>query len=489
VTTTPATSALIVVDSPEKWHLALPGVEVAAARSYLTDPSYLAGPKRVVFNLCRSYGYQSVGYYVSLLAQARGHRVKPGIGAIQDMRSPVLMRTVTESMSELIKKSLQPIRSDSFVLSIYFGHPIAKRYERLAQTLFNQFEAPLLRARFQKEKDEWQLQHVGPVAASAVPPSHYDIVRSAAAQFFSRGRWAPRRTRQPRFHMAILHDPDEATPPSNAKALDKFIDAARASDIDAELINKNDVGRIGEYDALFLRATTAVNHYTYRLARKAAAEGLVVIDDPQSIVRCSNKVYLAELLGRYNVPTPRTVIVHRDNRDEVARLGFPCVLKRPDSSFSLGVRKVETPEALQDELDQLLEMSELVIAQEFAPSEFDWRIGVFEKKALYACRYFMAKEHWQIVKRDGPEHSYGKVEAVPVYAAPRSVVRIAERAAGLFGDSLYGVDLKQFGRQVRVIEVNDNPSIDAGFEDQFLRRELYDQIMRGFLRRLEQQVR
>ena len=80
-----------------------------------------------------------------------------------------------------------------------------------------------------------------------------------------------------------------------------------------DLIDKGDYGRVGEYDALFIRATTAVNNFTYRFARRAEADGLVVIDDPESIVKCTNKVFLAELLGRHGVATPRTEILHRDN--------------------------------------------------------------------------------------------------------------------------------------------------------------------------------
>jgi glutathione synthase/RimK-type ligase-like ATP-grasp enzyme len=36
-----------------------------------------------------------------------------------------------------------------------------------------------------------------------------------------------------------------------------------------------------------------------------------------------------------------------------------------------------------------------------------------------------------------------------------------------------------------VIEVNDNPSIDAGVEDQYLGEDLYRRIMQEFLRRME----
>ncbi len=58
-----------------------------------------------------------------------------------------------------------------------------------------------------------------------------------------------------------------------------------------ELITRDDSNRLSEFDALFIRETTSVDHHTNRIARKALAEGLVVIDDPESILRCSNKVY------------------------------------------------------------------------------------------------------------------------------------------------------------------------------------------------------
>ena len=39
-----------------------------------------------VINLCRSYDYLTVGYYVSLVADARGHRVLPGVELVEDLR-------------------------------------------------------------------------------------------------------------------------------------------------------------------------------------------------------------------------------------------------------------------------------------------------------------------------------------------------------------------------------------------------------------------
>ncbi|MBF3061311.1 RimK family alpha-L-glutamate ligase, partial [Pseudomonas aeruginosa] len=65
------------------------------------------------------------------------------------------------------------------------------------------------------------------------------------------------------------------------------------------------------------------------------------------------------------------------------------------------------------------------------------------------------------------------------------VLELALEAAGRIGDGLYGVDLKQAGDKVLVIEVNDNPNIDAGIEDGQLGDELYRRILQAFVQRLE----
>ena len=107
------------------------------------------------------------------------------------------------------------------------------------------------------------------------------------------------------------------------------------------------------------------------------------------------------------------------------------------------------------------------MAQEFVPSDFDWRIGVLDGKALYACRYHMAQGHWQIVKtgnaRTAPLRP-GRDPAGRGRAAARRCA-LAERCAELIGDGLYGVDIKEVDGRFLVIEVNDNPNIEGGVED------------------------
>ena len=75
---------LVVVNNPKSWPFAIPGVEVVEAKAYLTRPEFgeMKGVK--LFNLCRSYSYQSTGYYVTLLAAARGHRPLPSISTFHE---------------------------------------------------------------------------------------------------------------------------------------------------------------------------------------------------------------------------------------------------------------------------------------------------------------------------------------------------------------------------------------------------------------------
>lgn len=480
---------LLVVDDPANWPLEIPGIALVSARRYLTDPDFAQRRGTVVFNLCRSYAYKRLGYYVSLLAEARGHRVKPDVATIQDLRSQAVTRIVSSDLSELIAKALRPLESKSFELSIYFGKPLTDRYRNLASALFDQFQAPLLRAKFVKQR-EWQLQHVNAIPASEIPESHRPFVIQAAEGYFARRRWTPRRQKAPRASLAILVDPEEQLPPSNKGAIRRFLEAARTLGMEAELITRQDYASVAEFDALFIRTTTSVDHYTWRFARRAAAREIVVIDDPQSILRCTNKVFLSELMTRHGVPTPRTKVVHKGNVEELLRdFPLPLVLKKPDSFFSIGVTKISTEEELRERLEALLEDSELVIAQEFVPTEFDWRVGIFDKKPLYVCRYFMAKKHWQILHHEGGGRtSAGKVECVAVEEAPRHVVRAALQAAEPIGDGLYGVDVKQFGRKAVVIEVNDNPNIDHGYEDLVLGDALYTRILGGMLERVERRL-
>jgi len=475
---------LVVVENTDRWPFHLPGVEVVPARSYLIEPRYADLRRAAVFNVCRHYSYQRLGYYVSLLAAARGHRPLPSVETIQALRISPLTRIASEDLDHLIQRSCAALKSDRFELSIYFGRNVAKRHNPLAEALFNLFPAPFLRATFLRD-GRWKMQNIRAIATHDIPDTHRDFVMERATAFFARPRRRPKR-RQYQYDLAILRNPQEEDSPSNDRAIRKFIRAAHSVGMEATIVGPDDYGRIAEFDALFIRETTYVNNHTYRMAQRAEAEGLIVIDDPQSIVRCTNKVYQAELFDRYDIPSPRTLVVHDGNASCIPQMvGLPCVLKRPDSSFSLGVVRVDDEQELAPRLAEFFESSELIVAQEFLPSTFDWRIGVLNGEPLYASKYHMARGHWQIIARGPTQARYGRVETIPIEEAPSAAVSIAVRAASLIGQGLYGVDIKQVNGRFVIMEVNDNPSIDAGAEDQILKDDLYIRIMKYFRDRLD----
>jgi len=488
---------LIIVDEPADWPLDIPDVSVVAARAYLTDPFYANGVGGLsgraasrsvkVFNLCKSYRYQSSGYYVSLLAEARGHKPLPKVGTMEDLQSRNLVRYLTEDLNELIQRLLAPLVADDFMLGIYFGRSMDAHYDLLSHQLFNLLQAPLLSARFERRGNQWSLRNVRAIAANDIPVEHRGFAVRAAMDYFMRRSQAPRKP-APRFDLAILHDPNDPEPPSNAKAMEKFRKAAEDQSMRVEFITRSDIGRLSQFDALFIRDTTFVDHYTYRFSRRALAERLIVIDDPDSILKCNNKVYLAELLAQHNIQTPKTLLVHRDNIAQIIpQLGLPCVLKQPDSSFSRGVAKVESEAALLAKVSELMAKSVLIIAQEWLPTEFDWRVGILDRKVLFVARYRFPAGHWQVIKRDEQQRklSEGRTEAVAVDEAPQEMVEIALKSANLIGDGFYGVDIKQAGNRFYVIEINDNPNVDAGNEDAVLKDALYNEVMGVFLKRIE----
>ncbi|MCB9830979.1 MAG: RimK family protein [Planctomycetes bacterium] len=479
-------ASILIVDDPRLWPLELPGLEVVAAKEYLTEARWSAARNLKIFNLCRSYRYQGNGYYVSLLAVARGHTPTPSLQTILDMRSRTILGIVDEDLEDTIQRSLARLKSDKFELSIYFGRNLARRYDPLSRRLFAQFHVPLLRATFARS-DKWHLTGIAPLSARKIPDGHRPFVIEAAREYFSARRPRGRKTQPSRFDLALLVKPDDTHAPSNEKALKRFIKACDEVDIRVFRITKDDYSSLPEYDALYIRETTQVNHHTYRFAQRAEAEGLVVIDDPQSIIRCTNKVYLAELMQRLKIPTPQTLVGHRENLDEIInQIGLPCVLKSPDSAFSQGVLKARDEEELRAKAMTILQESDLFVAQEFMPTDFDWRVGVLDRQPLWVCRYHMAPGHWQIINAGGKgDDRYGMVDTLAVADAPPRVVRTALKAANAIGSGLYGVDIKESGKRIVVMEVNDNPNIDAGLEDEILGMELHERLAQVFLKRIE----
>jgi glutathione synthase/RimK-type ligase-like ATP-grasp enzyme len=481
---------LIVVDNLKDWKTDIPDVPVIAVKDYLSGHEYLNMKSVRVINLSRNYRYLSTGYYCSLLAEARQHKSLPSVRTITDLSSRAIYSLNADDLDENVHRSLRTQKAqpagDRFELLIFFGQCTHSELQGLARQIFDVFPCPLLKVDFRLQQ-KWEIASIRPLYLHALDTAQQAQFSEALRVYLGK-RWrAPRVKQNTRYDLAILHNPEEKLPPSDSQALQKFVRLGKKIGLNVELIDKKSYPRLAEYDALFIRETTSINHYTYRFAKKAETEGMVVIDDPDSIVRCTNKVYLEELLRTRKIPTPKSIVLQKDMVQTVGdSVGFPAVIKIPDGSFSRGVFKAnDQAEALKIAQD-LFKESELILAQEFLYTEFDWRIGILNNQPLFACQYFMSKSHWQIIKH-GPagQAVEGGYRSLPVDEAPQAAIELALAAARLIGNGFYGVDIKQRGNDFYVIEVNDNPNLESGVEDTILGDALYLMILNEFMRRLD----
>jgi glutathione synthase/RimK-type ligase-like ATP-grasp enzyme len=455
---------LIVVDNNEQT-LAQSFENVITFNSYLRDYPKHNEPKTRIINLCDSSQYLSKGYYCSLLAEARKHQVLPSVKTINALRSgqaPMLNAGQIDG-------------------EIYFGNALNELQSKAAKSVFKQYPAPILYV------DEQGLLQQG--SLNTLNDEQYSNF-VAKLNTFTKTQWRIGTVqRRFRWDMAILVDHNEKVPPSDKDAIARFIKAAAKHGINAQALSFDEIDNIAQFDALFIRQTTAIDHPTYRLASKAQSLGLVVIDDAESILRCCNKVYLHDAFNYQKVPSLKTVVVADQSAQTLEQLEetftYPLVLKMPEGSFSKGVFKVANRSELEAKLTELFDYSALVLAQEYMYTEYDWRVGVLNGRAIYACRYLMARNHWQIYNHDAKRFFSGGFETLPTFELPKAVLDAALKACKTVGKGLYGVDVKEHQGRAYVLEVNDNPSIDHKVEDGYLGDELYMIIMDEFKQRLE----
>jgi glutathione synthase/RimK-type ligase-like ATP-grasp enzyme len=480
---------VVVVENKNDWSPDFPDSDVVLAKDYLTNTTAFRKKDLRVINLCRSYRYLSVGYYCSLLGEARKHKVLPSVRTLTDLSRKAIYGLNVEALDDQINKVLRKQHTenwDSLNIDIFFGNTKGIDLADIARNIFDIFPCPLLNVEF-RHRDKWEITSIKPVYINQLKDERINFFVDSYSQYQGK-RWRGARSpRVARYDLAMLYNPNEHLPPSNLSALKKFTSVGKKMGINVELIQRKDYNRLAEYDALFIRETTAINHHTYRFAKKAETEGMVVIDDPDSIVKCTNKVYLFELLTVNRIPVPQTQILTSDDyKQKKNSLTYPVVLKIPDGSFSRGIYKADDEKEAREISKTLLSDSEIILAQEFMYTDYDWRIGILNNQVIFACQYFMSKSHWQIVKHESSGRAAeGGYKSWPVEDVPTEVIRHAEDAAKLIGSGLYGVDIKQTPQGVFVIEVNDNPNIETGVEDGCLGDKLYEMILQEFVKRME----
>ena len=155
------------------------------------------------------------------------------------------------------------------------------------------------------------------------------------------------------------------------------------------------------------------------------------------------------------------------------------------------MKKADTREELAELIDTMLKKSELLIAQEYIFTKFDWRIGILDGEPLFACKYLMAKDHWQIYNWDAKKSNdvSGGFESARLEDVPKAVVKVAVKSVKTIGRGLYGIDIKLVDCKPIVIEINENPNMDEGVEDQGEGDIVYKKVIDAFLKRIAERTK
>ena len=269
-----------------------------------------------------------------------------------------------------------------------------------------------------------------------------------------------------------------------ALALQNFQRTAEERGHEFKFLFREGIPEIPKYDAVFIRATTDPLYTAYIVSKTAWELGRKVIDDPESIQICGNKIHLYDLFKKHNVPHIPTLFLNKEELHHKRLLevfeafGKPIVVKAPYTSFSRYVEKVACETSFRDVAKRFFRKSDVLAVQAFMPTAFDWRVGVLNHEILYVCKYMMPKGRWKhgAKRRGKPTFIWGRTVSLKRENAPARLKEVALKACEVIGHGLYGVDIKEANGNHVVVEVNDNPSIYAGYED-LRSKDLYGKII------------
>jgi glutathione synthase/RimK-type ligase-like ATP-grasp enzyme len=272
--------------------------------------------------------------------------------------------------------------------------------------------------------------------------------------------------------------------PREEKALRNFKLAAERTGHEFDFMFRGNISQIPEYDAVFIRATTDPMFTSYIVSRTATELGLRVVDDPDSIQICGNKIHQYALFKKYGVPHIPTIFIgkedlHHKKLVEIFKmLGKPVVIKAPYTSFSRYVEKAACETSFREVAKRYFRKSDVLAVQQFMPTAFDWRVGVLNGEVLYVCKYMIPKGRWKhgAKRRGKPSFVWGRTVALKTENAPSQLKDLALKACAVIGHGLYGVDIKEAKGNYVIVEVNDNPSIYSGYED-LRNKDLYGKII------------
>ena len=181
---------LLLVESLQDAQALAPGAACMSAADFLDAAAPPLPPGTTIVNLCRSYKYLSLGYYCSLLAEARGHRVYPSVKTINDLSRKAAYSHEIDDLDHALNRALggpdcRPMPSE-FAMDIHFGSADFAPLDGLARRIFATFPAPAMRVEFERGGEhggDWHIRALRVLNVAALEPHRHALFDAALRAF------------------------------------------------------------------------------------------------------------------------------------------------------------------------------------------------------------------------------------------------------------------------------------------------------------------
>lgn len=157
--------------------------------------------------------------------------------------------------------------------------------------------------------------------------------------------------------VTVLADHNEA--PVAKKYADKYY---QVSTLDIEAITN--VAREEKVDFLI---TACTDQALLTVARVSEILGLPCYIDYKTALDVTNKEYMKKVFVENNISTAKHIIMHKLDKEKIANMKFPLIVKPVDCNSSKGVRRVENFRELEKAFDDAVHFSrtDTAIVEEF----------------------------------------------------------------------------------------------------------------------------
>jgi ribosomal protein S6--L-glutamate ligase len=211
-------------------------------------------------------------------------------------------------------------------------------------------------------------------------------------------------------------------------------------------------------DVVIPRIGASITAYGLAVVNHFDMMGVPVLNNSVPIARSRDKLRCLQLLSRFDIDIPRTVMAH--DRSNVTKLveevgGLPVIIKLIRGTQGVGVMIASTLPEVQTIVDTFWDLGQEIVLQEFVAESKgrDIRALVVGDRVVGAMRRQAKKGEFRSnIHRGG--------EGTPIELPP-SYMEVAVQAAHLLGLEIAGVDMLEGHAGPRLMELNSSPGFEG----------------------------